>query len=383
MIKMHKKKVLFSLLALFSTWLLAVSCRTTTTLSTPVPSLSIEPHDALIYYSDREDDSSGFALDGFGGLYLFDLLTKEEIYLTEGRFLSQHQGFSWSPITRKLLYTEWGDVEADGNDLKLYSLDLNGNAKQLTGNNSSDSHGRWSPDGQTIAFWSNRSDNSWVYLMDPDGSNVRPIFDSEHEFIFGDELAWSPDSQKLAISTINPNGFLPSNLVIVELESKSILPSLSDNRIRSNFSWSHDSNQLVYLSDPVAINAVESVYTSMYILNPNTQEEALIAEFEAIGTPLWSPTEDVIAFSATTSEEPDNINIYLINSDGSELKQLTDSGAYRVASWSQDGKKLAIEAIGRQLADHEIYTLNVESGTLEQVTDNEVFDAFPVWIEIR
>ncbi|MBE7549474.1 MAG: PD40 domain-containing protein [Anaerolineales bacterium] len=45
----------------------------------------------------------------------------------------------------------------------------------MTNNDVNDSDGNWSPDGQTIAFWSSRPDESWLYLMNSDGSNVRPF----------------------------------------------------------------------------------------------------------------------------------------------------------------------------------------------------------------
>ena len=121
----------------------------------------------------------------------------------------------------------------------------------------------------------------------------------------------------------------------------------------------------------------------MYVYNLELQEDDLLAEFSAIGTPVWSPTEDVIAFSAAQStSQTDDLNIYLIDGDGSGLKQLTNSGAYRVVSWSPDGNKLAVEIIGQQLSDHEIGVFDIRTETLKQVTDNDVFDAFPIWVEM-
>ena len=46
----------------------------------------------------------------------------------------------------------------------------------------------WSPDGQRIAFWSDRSGRYEVYLMDPDGSNVVPVTTNSGT---GSRLSWS------------------------------------------------------------------------------------------------------------------------------------------------------------------------------------------------
>jgi Tol biopolymer transport system component len=119
----------------------------------------------------------------------------------------------------------------------------------------------------------------------------------------------------------------------------------------------------------------------MFDLKP--KKENLLVEFKVVGTPVWSPIEDLIAFSAARPEETADMNIYLINSDGTGLKQLTNDGAYRVAAWSPDGSKLAVEIVGEEITDHEIGVVDVETGAVEQVTNNDVFDAFPVWVELE
>jgi len=41
---------------------------------------------------------------------------------------------------------------------------------------SSEDHLAWSPDGQLIAFQSNRDGHFEIYRMNPDGSDQQPIF---------------------------------------------------------------------------------------------------------------------------------------------------------------------------------------------------------------
>lgn len=341
----------------------------------------------LVYFSKRGNANS-FGNRGFGGLYLTNLTTRHEQTLTSDNAVSQNEGFSWSPITRQLVFS--GRGKNGTQDSNLFALDLDGNYIQLTNDDTYDSRGLWSPDGRTIAFKSIRPDNYMFYLMDIDGSNVRPVFNEDREFLLGNEFVWAPNSQRLAVSIIPYVDSKPMNLdapltniMIVDVEpTKSSLP-LPGDRIRANFDWSYDSNKLVYLSDPVAIDSLVSVYKEMYVYDTKTNEEIMVAGFKGgIGTPVWSPAEDVIAFSAVESEKTDEINIYLINGDGTGLKKLTDGGAYRVAAWSPDGNKLAVEIIGETLSDSEIGVLDIETGTLEQITNNNVFDAFPLWVEL-
>jgi Tol biopolymer transport system component len=88
----------------------------------------------------------------------------------------------------------------------------------------------------------------------------------------------------------------------------------------------------------------------------------------------------MIAFSA--SEGDDELNLYLMKSDGTGLEKLTEEGFYRVSSWSPDGKKLAVTFLGEQLSEDEIFVFDIESKTFEQVTNNDVFDSSPIWVEL-
>lgn len=361
-----------------------------TTPSSNKPSTS-EPHYGLIYYSSREI-SKGVSGVEFGGLYLVDLLTKEEKHLTKDHTISLSDGFSWSPVTRRLVYTERGDDIFNTEQLDLYSLDLGNNSRiQLTNNDVNDSDPQWSPNGETIAFWSTRSDK-WLYIMDSDGSDVRPLFrgDLKVDFSFL-PFAWSPDSQSLAVSTVQSYtepidlDNLQYGFQIVELDAGKVESPLPDTHVRVDFSWSPDSSKLVYLSDSVP-NSPQPLFTTMYILDVHTKKETLISEFAAIGPPHWSPTENVIAFTASTMEElygTGQFNVYLINSDGTNLSRITHEGSYNVASWSPDGRKLALEFVDEQLTGNEIYVLDINSGELEQITYNNVFDAFPIWVELN
>ena len=53
----------------------------------------------------------------------------------------------------------------------------------------------WSPDGQKIAFRSDRDGNSEIYVMNADGSGQRNL---THNAARDGDPAWSPDGRKIA-----------------------------------------------------------------------------------------------------------------------------------------------------------------------------------------
>ena len=81
---------------------------------------------------------------------------------------------------------------------------------------------------------------------------------------------------------------------------------------------------------------------------------------------------------AFISERDGNKEIYVMNSDGSEQKNLTNNpaGDYS-SSWSPDGKKIAFTS-GRD-GNGEIYVMNADGSEHKRLTNNRAFDMFPSW----
>jgi photosystem II stability/assembly factor-like uncharacterized protein len=71
-------------------------------------------------------------------------------------------------------------------------------------------------------------------------------------------------------------------------------------------------------------------------------------------------------------------DIYLVNSDGSGLQELTDSsGRISNFSWSPDGSRIVFDS--NRDEKYELYIVDVESLAWTQLTDNDANDADPAW----
>ncbi|MEO7361744.1 MAG: hypothetical protein ABI120_15540 [Gemmatimonadaceae bacterium] len=81
----------------------------------------------------------------------------------EGTWLS----LDLSPDGRTIVFDMLGD---------LYTIPATGGAAtRITSGTPFDGQPRFSPDGKSIVFVSDRSGSENLYLVDPDGKNVRPL----------------------------------------------------------------------------------------------------------------------------------------------------------------------------------------------------------------
>jgi len=80
--------------------------------------------------------------------------------------------------------------------------------------------------------------------------------------------------------------------------------------------------------------------------------------------------------------QPTNMELYICNSDGSELRQLTDLGN---ANWSPvfhpSGEKILFSSNfeAERGFPFNLYMIDIDGKNLKRVTHSETFDAFPVF----
>ena len=161
-----------------------------------------------------------------------------------------------------------------------------------------------------------------LYVMGPDGSDPRLLWEGEGRFHFPDV---SPDDSTIAFTAETADG------------------------------------------------------TSQIFLIPAAGGEAvrLTSGDEDSWDPSWSPDGGSIVF---TSELSGRMSLWIMDADGSNMRQLTDlEGDERAAAWSPDGSQIVLE-IGEPERVN-LYTVNADGSNLVRISDGRWFDFDPTWSE--
>lgn len=96
--------------------------------------------------------------------------------------------------------------------------------------------------------------------------------------------------------------------------------------------------------------------------------------------PVWSPDGDRVAF---ISDRDGNLELYLMNANGSELTRLTDSaGNEGHPTWSPDGTVIVFERTQEAPATGKtshLFAVSLENGSVRQLTNSPDNDYHPSW----
>jgi Tol biopolymer transport system component len=88
--------------------------------------------------------------------------------------------------------------------------------------------------------------------------------------------------------------------------------------------------------------------------------------------PRWSPDGSRIAFMVKGAGSS-NIQLWLINSDGTGPRQITSTGCSDFFSWGPDSKRIAYvrySSTAASITNGTIWTINVDTGQEQQLTSN-------------
>jgi Tol biopolymer transport system component len=223
----------------------------------------------------------------------------------------------------------------------------------------------WSPDGEKLAFTGMISGDPEIYTMDPDGSNLTNISRSRGHSNdpgtpFDGEPVFSPDGDKIAFTSqrdgdfeiymMNSDGTGQTNLTND--------PGFAD----TDPAFSKDGEEMAFRKC-----SIQDSTCHIHVMNSDGTNQTLAASNVGAVTPVLSPSGKKIAFRR--ADQSGKLKIFVMNVDGSNLSVLTDRLGRCVSNpvFLPDGR---IAFVSNPADNDEVYTINQDGTQQTNITDD-------------
>jgi dipeptidyl aminopeptidase/acylaminoacyl peptidase len=287
-----------------------------------------------------------------------------------------------------------------------------GEEVRLGSENDPASNPRWSPDGRWIAFFGRESRGSGVIVARPDGSDLLTLAQTRgtnHPLpSTGENLAWSPDSKRVAFVTATPgpggndegadpvvitrylyrpvmsDGLNPFNdnrrlhIFVAEIGSEATQQLTAGDSYEHSIDWSPRGDEILFASnrepDPDRVFNYDLFAVKVAPAGPRRitgDVRRITSTKSAEYAPRWSPDGKLIAFLGTkrplTSSETtmEDTHVWVVNADGTNRREIGSAIDNRQDAplWTPDGKSLCFTVEER--GSVRLYRQSVAGGPAE------------------
>jgi Tol biopolymer transport system component len=291
------------------------------------------------------------------------------------------QGFLDDSQTTAAIFT----ANPDGSDVRQLTHPSSGEE---------DAWPAWSPDGSKILFTQSGENcgSCDIFVMNADGKGLTQLTHCPQASCLGMGVAaWSPDGKTIAYSEADgpprSNGDASVAALWLMQADGSHPVQLTHPPLPTSFaddgpSWSPDGQRLLFernhltgqTSDDQALFVINRDGTGLKQLTAWGQLQA--------GNAHWSPDGQRILFQSFGSfQDGTTPQIYTISPDGTHQVQLTTNERNSFPAWSPDGTKIIFvhrSTTGQDQNAH-LYEMNADGSGLVQITRNAFWQLHPAW----
>ena len=221
-----------------------------------------------------------------------------------------------------------------------------------------------------LSFISKHEGKSELYLIDSRGQNLRKL--ETNKANKGNEHTWSPDGRflayvsreigKTAIHVLNPR-------------NKDTRQLIDHPSLNWSPAWSPNGKWIAFVSDRAGSQDI-------YRINVDGSNLKRLTNKGDNGKPAWSPDSQWIAFNSYQGLEhgAGNFLLYVMIADGGRLRKLAKN-ASAGCTWSPDGKQITFAARGFENEGANLFVIDTDGGNLRKLTQvrADAFASDPAW----
>jgi TolB protein len=164
------------------------------------------------------------------------------------------------------------------------------------------------------------------------------------------------------------------NIYEANVDGSDLKPLTSGPAYHAECAYSSDGSRIVYASN-------EDGHMNLYTMNADGSDVRQVTHTSNCynGGPFFSPDGTKIIFRSDR-HIPHFLQIYVIDVDGTNERQITDNDAVNWAPyWHPNGKVIAYTTSIHGHYLYQIYLLNLETGAEARLTYGKCFDGLPVF----
>jgi Tol biopolymer transport system component len=171
----------------------------------------------------------------------------------------------------------------------------------------------WSPDGRTIAF----ANDQGIATIEPDGGGLKqftvPLLGQP------EEATWSPDGSRLAFSAFVSSNPYANAIFTIKPDGTGLVRLTPAGGSDWGPKWSPDGSRIAFRME---VNPVGR--SGLAVMNADGSGRSIVSDLEIKNLDFtWSPDGGRLAFTVRTDFEIGDDDVYVVNVDGSGLRNLT------------------------------------------------------------
>ncbi len=213
-----------------------------------------------------------------------------------------------------------------------------GGPVRLTDGAEAENYPSWSPDGTRLAYQRDL-DGSAIYVVGADGAGLQRLSPTPG---FDVTPSWTPDGSAIIYARLHgvPQANQPqiTDIRVMQADGTDDHAILANTLFSVEPRWSVN-NQVVFMS------LMNGSNLEIYVMNADGSGLTQLTSGANNADPVWSPNGARITFGSDR-EGGGKLNIFAMNADGSAQAPLTHFGVPYEAgdtNWSSDGRKIVFE----------------------------------------
>ncbi len=270
----------------------------------------------------------------------------------------------------------WSPNSRTANPSELWLVNVETGEKRKLATPTDAAQPSWSPHGGRIAFWGqNRGGAKNIFTISVHGGE--PVIVTNDSSVNWNPV-WSPDGSYLYFAS-DRGGVMNLWRVPIDEGSGKVpdtpTPVTAPSANVGHLAFSRDGRHLAYVSAVNTQNIAEVSFDS--------QQEVVTSEpkwvtrvTSSAAMPDLSPDGEWLVYGSLGEKQE---NLFIIRTDGTDLRQLTKDGSKnRRPRWSPDGKRIAFDS--DRGGKFEIWIMNADGSELRQISSSAGPNMIePVW----